>query len=566
MVEDADIAARAAGVLGPESAMFDSDPAGFAEALAKALRGALSSPAAPVRATAALAADLAQIPMLSTARLFGAQPAPPFPVDPTDRRFADPAWSSNPVFYSIRLTYLAACSYAREVVGSAELEADAAAKATMALDLLLDALAPTNYLATNPAALKQAFDTGGASLVRGARNFVDDLLHNEGRPRQVDTSKFTVGENLAATPGKVVYRNELMELLQYEPQTPQVHATPLLCSPPWINKYYVMDLAPDRSFIEWVIRHNRTVFAISYRNASKEMSATTMDDYLIYGPRAALDVISDITDADTIDIVGLCMGGALTAITAAYLIQAGDHRVGTMTLLNTMLDYSEPGVLGAFTDEATVARIEKKMQRSGGLEGKSMAGTFDALRANDLIFNYVVSNWLMGQDPPAFDILAWNADSTRMPAAMHAFYLRNFYVENRLAGGTLNIAGTTIDLSAIKSPTYVVSAIDDHIVPWEAAYKTTGLIHGPTRYVLSSSGHIAGIVNPPSPKGWYMLNETLPPTAAQWRDSAKRRKGSWWEDWTSWSNEHAGPLTDPPPIGSAKNPALGPAPGDYVLT
>jgi polyhydroxyalkanoate synthase subunit PhaC len=195
-----------------------------------------------------------------------------------------------------------------------------------------------------------------------------------------------------------------------------------------------------------------------------------------------------------------------------------------------------------------------------------MAGTFDALRANDLIFNYVVSNWLMGKEPPAFDILAWNADSTRMPAAMHAFYLRNFYVENRLAGGTLNIADTTIDLSAIKSPTYVVSAINDHIVPWEAAYKTTGLIRGPTRYVLSSGGHIAGIVNPPSPKGWYMLNEALPPTAAQWRDSAKRRRGSWWEDWTGWSNEHAGPLTDPPPIGSAKNPVPGPAPGDYVLT
>jgi polyhydroxyalkanoate synthase len=357
-----------------------------------------------------------------------------------------------------------------------------------------------------------------------------------------------------------------MELLQYEPQTEQVHATPLLASPPWINKYYVMDLAPGRSFIEWAVQHGRTVFAISYINPTADMASTTMDDYLIHGPQTALDVISDITGAETIDIVGLCLGGALTAVTAAYLQQAGDSRVGALTLINTMLDYAEPGALGTFTDLATVEKLERKMRREGTLEGASMAGTFDILRANDLIFNYVVSNWLMGQKPPAFDILAWNADSTRMPAAMHAFYLRNFYIENKPAKGTLEIAGRTVDLGVIKSPTYIVSAINDHIVPWETAYKSVGLVSGPARFVLGSGGHIAGIVAPPGPKVWHMTGAENVATAKEWREGAERVPGSWWEDWATWSAEHSGEMVDPPRLGSDAHPVLGDGPGEYVRT
>jgi polyhydroxyalkanoate synthase len=563
-----DVAERAAGVLGPESDLFeDLDAAGFGEALTRAMRSSLANPLVPMSAAVQLASHLARIPLVATTRWLGREVEPPLPVDPKDRRFADPAWDTNPVFYSVRLGYLAACRFARAALGSAAAEADAGGKATLALDLMLDAFAPTNFLATNPAALKRAFDTAGASLVKGAGNFVDDLLNNGGRPRQVDTSGFEVGRNLAVTPAKVVYRNELMELLQYEPQTDQVHAAPLLCSPPWINKYYVMDLAPGRSFIEWAVKHGRTVFAISYRNPSKDMSGTRLDDYLVHGPQQALDVIEEITCAETIDIVGLCLGGALTAITAAYLTQAGDGRVGTLTLLNTMLDYAEPGVLAAFTDRRTVDRLERKMRREGVLEASSMAGTFDILRANDLIFNYVVSNWLMGQDPPRFDILAWNADSTRMPAEMHAFYLRNFYLDNKLAAGTLEVAGKIIDLSTIKSPTYVVSAINDHIVPWESAYKTVNLVSGPARFVLSSGGHIAGIVNPPGPKVWHLVAETesaLPPTGAAWRGAAERRAGSWWEDWARWSKEHSGPLQEPPRTGSDKHPVIVDGPGSYV--
>jgi polyhydroxyalkanoate synthase len=563
-----EVGERAAHVLAPESGLFeDLDAAGFGGALAEVVRSGLAHPTVPGQVAMGLAADLARVPLAAVAAWLGRDVEPPVFVDAKDRRFADPAWSVNPFFRSVRLSYLSACKAARDVVGSSGLDEGTARKAAMATELMLDALAPTNFLATNPAALKRAFDTAGMSLVKGARNVVDDLLNNEGRPRQVDTRPFEVGRNLAATPAKVVYRNDLMELLQYEAQTAQVHASPLLCSPPWINKYYVMDLAPGRSFIEWAVQHGRTVFAISYKNPSKEMSGVTMDDYLVHGPQTALDVIQDITGAETVDIAGLCLGGALTAITNAYLMQSGDSRIGTLTLFNTMLDYAEPGALGMFTDRATVDKLDRKMQREGVLEGASMAGTFDVLRANDLIFNYVVSNWLMGEDPPVFDILAWNADSTRMPAAMHAFYLRNFYVENKLAAGTLEIAGKAIDLSAIKAPTYLVSAINDHIVPWESSYKTTGLVSGPVRFVLSSGGHIAGIVNPPSPKAWYEVaptDDALPVTPSAWRAAAERRSGSWWDDWAAWSHEHSGPMQDPPGMGSERYPVLGDGPGTYV--
>ena len=561
-----DVAERAAGALAPESGLVSPDVADFGKALSTALGRAAANPVGTAGASMALAMKLARIGPVAVARWLGVDAEPPVPVDAKDRRFGDPAWTDSPAFFALRQGYLALRQYGEQLVGAAGLDAGSEAKALLALGLVADALAPTNFLPTNPAALKRAFETGGMSVLRGARLLVDDLMNNQGRPRQVDTRPFVLGENMAATPCKVVYRNELMELLQYEPQTPTVHAAPLLCSPPWINKYYVMDLAPGRSFIEWAVRHNHTVFAISYRNPSAEMSGITMDDYLVHGPQQALDVIQEITGADTVDIIGLCLGGAMTAITAAYLTQAGDSRVGTLTLLNTMLDYTEPGQLRLFTGAETVARLEKQMARKGYLEGVSMAGTFDVLRANDLIFNYVVSNWLMGQDPPAFDILAWNADSTRMPAAMHAFYLRSFYVENKLAKGTLEIAGRTIDLSEIKHETYVVSAENDHIVPWRSAYVTTGLVSGPVRFILSSGGHIAGIVNPPGPKGHYLVADSVPASADEWRRLAARQAGSWWEDWAGWAATNSGELVDPPPMGSAEHPVLAEGPGDYLRT
>ncbi|HYU03269.1 MAG TPA: alpha/beta fold hydrolase, partial [Jatrophihabitantaceae bacterium] len=480
------------------------------------------------------------------------------------RRFADPSWEHNPAYFALRQTYLAAKLLGDEILAAGRGDPRTDEKAQLAADFIFDALAPTNFLATNPAAIKRALETAGGSVAAGGRNFLDDLVHNGGRPRQVDRRPFELGRNLAATPGKVVFRNELMELIQYAPQTAEVHAVPLLASPPWINKYYVMDLAPGRSFIEWAIQHRRTVFAISYRNPDATMKDVALDDYLIHGPRAALDVIEDITGASKIDIAGLCLGGALTAMTAAYLAATGDDRVGSLTLLNSLLDYSNPGVLGAFTDERTVSRLEDQMAGTGFLDGAKMAATFDVLRANDLIFGFVVSNWLLGQSPPAFDILAWNADSTRMPAAMHSAYLRSLYVKNQLARGELSLAGQRLSLPDIKCDTYVVGAINDHIVPWQASYRATQLLGGKVRYVLSSGGHIAGIVNPPNPKAWYQIADQNPPDAAAWRASSDKRGGSWWEDWAAWASEQGGPLGPPPPMGSERHPVSGEAPGDYV--
>ena len=489
---------------------------------------------------------------------------PPLPVDANDRRFADAAWSQNAGFFALRQAYLAVAKLGSDLLDAGAEDPITDGKARLAWNFLVDAMAPTNFLFSNPAALRRAAETGGLSVAAGIGNFVNDVLENGGRPRQVDASSFEVGRNLAATPGKVVYRNDLMELIQYAPQTKRVHAIPLLASPPWINKYYVMDLAPQRSFFEWAVQHGRTVFAISYRNPDSSMRHVTMDDYLIHGPHTAMDVVCEITGSPTVDIVGLCLGGALTAMTAAYFAETADKRIGAITLLNTLLDYTNPGALGVFTDDQTIARLEKQMERTGVLEGAHMATTFDILRPNDLIFNYVVSNWLMGEQPPAFDILAWNADNTRMPAAMHTFYLRTLYGKNLLAQGKMSLAGTRLMLPAVTSDIYVVGAINDHIVPWEASYHTTQLLGGKVRYVLSSGGHIAGIVNPPNPKGWYEVGTHNPPEAAHWRADAERHSGSWWENWADWSSERAGELVAPPPMGGKAYLPLADAPGEYV--
>ena len=540
------------------------DLAGFSESLLSVLTRAARQPGDVAAAMMRYSASLARIGPVAAARWLGAEAEPPVPVG-ADKRFADPSWNDNPAFFALRQAYLAGIQLADDVRAAGAGEAVADAKAGLAADFLRDALAPTNFLLTNPAAIKRAIETGGASLAAGAGNFVDDLLRNGGRPRQVDTSHFKIGENMAATPGQVVFSNELMELIQYAPQTPKVRTVPMLASPPWINKYYIMDLAPGRSFIEWAVQHERTVFAISYRNPDASMRDVTLDDYLIHGPREALDVITEITGSPKIDITGLCLGGALTGMLAAYFARTGDDRIGSITLLNTMLDYSQPGVLGAFTDEKTVARLEHEMAEKGYLEGSQMAGAFDLLRANDLIFSYVVSGWLMGQDPPAFDLLAWNADSTRLPAAMHSFYLRSLYIRNELARGELELAGQQLSLGDVKNDTYVVGAINDHIVPWPASYRATSLLGGDVRYVLSSGGHVAGIVNPPGPKPWYEIADSNPADAARWQAAATRQAGSWWEDWTRWSQARAGHLVRPPSMGSGQNPAVRDAPGDYVL-
>jgi polyhydroxyalkanoate synthase len=540
------------------------DPVTFGEVLAETAAAIVRHPGPALDACARWANGMARAGCATLSRTLGADVPGPSHPGSRDRRFVDPTWEGNPLYFGLLQGYLLSAQLLLDLVGAAELEPRRKLKAEFAAQHLIDALAPTNFLPGNPLALKRAFETGGASLARGIRNFLDDLTSNGGWPRQVDPEAFTVGKDLASTPGKVIFRNRLIELIQYAPQTETVFEIPLLLSPPWINKYYVMDLAPGKSFAEWALTHGHTVFAISYRNPDESLRDVGMEQYLLEGPRTALDVIAEVTGARKANIVALCLGGTLAAMLAAHLAHLGDDRIRSMTLLNTLLDFSEPGPLGAFVDRVTVERLEKRMEERGYLDASEMSGTFNLLRANDLVWNYVGSNWLMGESPQAFDILAWNRDSTRLPSRMHSEYLRRCYLENALATGAMGLAGTPLRLAHITADAYILAAFEDHIAPWRSGYRTTQLLGGNTRFVLSSSGHIAGIVNPPSPKRSHWTNEQLPPDPEVWLAGAEEHQGSWWDDWAAWIETRAGARREPPPLGGAAHAALAEAPGTYV--
>ncbi len=501
----------------------------------------------------------------ATTRAFGADSPPQVPTG-RDKRFADTAWEGNAFYWWLRQQYLLADRAAADLVESADLKPADRAKAAFAVRTMLDTVSPSNFIGTNPAVLKKALDTGGLSLAKGFRTFLRDLATNGGQPRQVAEGVYEVGRDMAVTPGKVVFRNDLMELLQYSPTTETVHEIPLLFSPPWINKYYVMDLAPGRSLVQWAVDHGHTVFLISYRNPDESMRDVKMDDYLLSGPMTALDVISSITGAEKVNLLGLCLGGTLTMATLAYLDATGQDRINNATFLNTLIDFSEPGLMGVFTDEKSVQKLEKSMARTGFLPAESMRRTFDLMRGNDLIWNYVVSNWLMGEDPPAFDLLTWNADSTRMPAEMHSFYLRSCYLENQLAQGRMELAGQRLDLSTVDQDLYFLAAEQDHIAPWRSSYTGARLPAGDVRFVLSNSGHIAGIVNPPNPKSRHYVGASsdLPANPDKWLSDATMHPITWWEDWAEWIGKRAGGQRKPPGHGNREYPVLGDAPGTYV--
>jgi polyhydroxyalkanoate synthase len=538
------------------------DPADLGRAVTSLLAELAGDPDRLVRSSGELALAQAALALEVGRAALVSKEEPALTPDPSDRRFSDPAWRENPWLRGVLGNYLLWTRWWWKQMDASQLDGPTRRKARFALNLLLDAAAPTNVPWLNPSVFKQALDTAGMSLFRGAVNAATDFALNGGRPRQVDTTPFELGRNLAATPGRVVFRNELMELLMYEPQTERVHRNPLLLSPPWINKYYVMDLAPGRSLVEHAVRAGHTVFAISYRNPDASMKNMSMEDYLRLGWLSALDAVQSITDAPQVNLFSLCLGGTLTGIGLAYLAARGElDRIGWAAFTNTLLDFSEPGDLGVFADEAGVRSLEERMKQKGYLEASTMAGTFDWLRGNDLIWSYVVSNWYMGKQPPAFDILAWNSDSTNMPAAMHSEYLRSCYLENRLARpGAFRIADTSLDLSRVTVPVYVLGAQNDHIAPWRGTYRTTQLVGGEARYVLTSSGHIAGIVNPPdNPKTFHYVREDLPADPDSWLEGARKTTGSWWEDWAAWAAERSGQLVEPPAM-----PPGEPAPGRYV--
>jgi polyhydroxyalkanoate synthase len=548
-----------------ENPMTGADPVSFLRSLTAAGTALAKNPAGVAAANARLAIGLAAAVRATAGRALGAETSGPMSPTTGDKRFADPAYADNPMYFLLEQQFLLAGQLVTELLDAAGLDATEGSKARFAAKFILDALAPTNTLPGNPAALRQAFDTGGKSVVNGARNMLGDLRHNGGWPSQVDTTGFEVGVNMAATPGAVVYRSDLIELIQYEPQVKRVYAVPLLFCPPWINKYYIMDLAPGKSLIEWAAQHGHTCFAVSYRNPDASMRDLGFEDYLRQGPLDAVRVVREITGAKQVNTLSVCLGGTLTAIGLAHNAAIGDTSIKSATFLNTHTDFSVPGTLGVFTDEATIAGLEKQMAKKGFLDSDKMAHTFDALRANDLVFQYVVNNWLLGKKPPAFDLLVWNKDSTRMPARMHSEYLRSCYLHNEFARGELEIDGQKLDPGKVKIDTYVLSAVDDHIVPWISGYRTTQLLGGHNRFVLSTSGHIAGIVNPPGPKPKHWTNDARPADAQEWKEGAQLREGTWWEDWAKWIAKQGGPkVAAPPQLGSTDHPPIEAAPGSYV--
>ncbi|CAN5417760.1 class I poly(R)-hydroxyalkanoic acid synthase [soil metagenome] len=542
------------------------DPVSFLRSLAAAATGVAKNPEGAAAANTRLLIGLAVAVRATAGRAVGRDSAGPLSPAKGDKRFADRAYAENPLYFLLEQQYLLSKQLVTELLDAAGLDAGQDVKARFAADFVLNTMAPTNTLPGNPAALREFFDTGGKSLVRGARNLLSDVRHNGGWPSQVDSSGFEVGVNMAATPGSVVYRSDLIELIQYEPQGERVHKVPLLFCPPWINKYYIMDLAPNKSLIEWAVQHGHTCFAISYRNPDASMRDLGFEDYLRQGPLDAVRVVREITGAQEINTLSVCLGGTLTVIALAEKAAKGDTSIKSATFLNTLTDFSVPGTLGVFTDEATIAGLEKQMAKRGYLDSDKMAHTFDALRANDLIFSYVVNNWLLGKKPPAFDLLVWNKDSTRMPATMHSQYLRSCYLNNKFAHGEFEVDGQPVDPGKVDIDTYVLSAVDDHIVPWVAGYKTTQLFGGNSRFVLSTSGHIAGIVNPPSPKAKHWTNdESLPADPQEWKDAAQLHEATWWEDWAAWIAKQGGPkVAAPKQLGSKDYPPIEAAPGSYV--
>lgn len=558
--------AKAAEALAPEAGlMADVDPIDLGGVAGRAAGAAMRHPIDVVSSGVRFGARLMQVAATSLSMAVGLDAPPVIEPDAKDKRYIDPAWRENPLYSWYLQRHLLWEEFVAELIETADLDGSDGVKLDFLGSLVVNSVQPSNFLWSNPTAVKRAFETGGRSVAKGVVNMIDDVRHNDGYPKQVDTTAFTVGENMAITPGKVVYRNDLIELIQYEPQTKKVHSIPIVCSPPWINKYYVMDMAPDRSLIEWAVQHGHTVFAISYRNPDASMAEVTLEDYLVNGPRTAVDVVKEITDSEKVNLLAVCLGGSLAMMLASYLAAVDDDSLGTLTLLNTLVDFSEPGPLGAFTDLTTIERLEAKLQKEGVLPADNMRRTFDLLRPNDLVFNYVASNWLMGEDPPAFDLLSWNEDATNMPAAMHSFYLRACYLENRLARGELELCGETLDLSMVQADTFIVGAVNDHIVPWTSSYKTTQLLTkaDPT-YVLSSAGHVAGIINPPGPKAKSWTNANYPDDAQTWLDGADESDKSWWEIWADWAKTRGGKMIDPPPMGSTVHPVVGDAPGTYV--
>src|SRR3954452_7651692 len=483
----------------------------------------------------------------------------------SDWRFKDPAWRENPIYRRVGQSYLAASGTLERLISSEDLDWKTAERAKLATAILTSALAPTNTLAGNPAALKRALETGGASLARGSRSFVRDLRHNGGMPQQADTRPFTLGENLAATPGAVVHRDDVCEVIHYRPATAEVHTRPVLLVPPQIGRYYFMDLAPKRSFVEYAVSRGLQFFLMSWRNPTGEHADWDLDTYAAAVVRA-IDAVTEITGSDDLNTIGLCAGGILTTTVLSAMAAQGDDRINAASFGVTLLDFSVPTTVGMFLSPRLLRDARRRSAKSGVLEGDALGRVFSWLRPNDLVWNYWVNNYLMGNDPPAFDILAWNSHTTRLPGALHAQLLDIFEHNLLCTPGSLTVLDQPVDLGSITCDTYVTGALTDHLTPWKGCYRTTQLLGGDSTFVLSNSGHIASLVNPPgNPKARMFVGERLEPDPDAWLAAAGERTGTWWEHWADWMIERSGALKPAPAtLGSRQHKAGEPAPGSYV--
>src|SRR4051812_15356924 len=503
------------------------DEMGIAKAFMDLYSRMAADPALVASATMKLWAEQMRLLQSSWMKMLGMPSEPVAEPAKGDWRFKDEEWSKNFLFDYIKQSYLIAARNIQHAVAQVEgLSPESEKKVAFFTRQYVDALAPSNFLLTNPQVLRETLASGGQNLVRGLNNLLADIEKGGGELRisMTDETAFTLGKNVATTPGKVVYQNDLMQLIQYEPRTKDVFRQPLVIIPPWINKYYILDLREKNSFIRWALEQGHSVFVVSWVNPDAKLAQKGFDDYMHEGALAALDAVEKATGERSVNFIGYCLGGTLLGATLAYLAAKNDDRVASATFFVSLLDFSKPGELGVFIDEQQVENLERKMNERGYLEGSEMASTFNLLRSNDLVWSFVVNNYLMGKDPFPFDLLYLNSDSTRMPARMHSFYLRNMYIKNLLGvPGGITLSGVPIDLSKVTLPTYFISTVEDHIAPWKTTYKGSRYLGGSVRFVLGGSGHIAGIVNPPSAKKYhYWTNDAQPMTADEWFATAKQ--------------------------------------------
>ena len=514
--------------------------------------------------------DTMELWRTTTLRAFTGTDTPVAAPEPGDRRYKDDAWQQNQVFDFIKQSYLLTSRWMQTTVHDVEgLDPHTQHKVDFFTKQFVDALAPTNFAMTNPEVLRAVMESKGENLVRGLEHLLTDLEKGKGRLRvsMTDETAFTVGVNVAATPGKVVFQNRMFQLIQYTPTTKEVKETPVVIMPPWINKFYILDLREKNSLVKWLTDQGYTTFMVSWVNPDESMAETSFEDYMLEGAIAAKDAALAATGAKQVHMVGYCIGGTLLAATLSYLEAKKDKSVATATYFVALTDFSESGDIGVFIDEEQITGLEKRMDEAGGfLDAADMATTFNLLRANDLIWSFVVNNYLLGKENFPFDLLYWNSDSTRMPKAMHSFYLRNMYLENKLAKpGGITLGGVPIDLTKVKVPSYMISAREDHIAPWMSTYAGTQLFGGPTRFVLSGSGHIAGVVNPPAAQKYnYWTNAKNPKTPQAWLQSATEHPGSWWSDWDAWLTPQSGKMVPARTPGKGKLKVIEDAPGSYV--